>query len=576
MASFTLGAALIALVIAPAALAADTIYWGNDDFAGSTDCTVCISFASVDGPGGGGNLTLTGVPANEVNGIAIDAAAGTIYWANTGSTGTGANTISFMDLDGCCGETLNTAGATVNGPIGVAIDPPAGKIYWANAGGNKISFANLDGSGGGDLNTNGATVNAPWGVAVDPSTGRIYWANHGANSISYANLDGSGGGNLDTTVGTVNSPDAVAVDPNPQRPTLTMVYWTNAGGTVAISGVSVSGSQGIDYTGTDTTGDDPWGLAIDDAGGRIYWPGNTGDVLSFLNINGSGTGNVITTGATVIGPVFPVLLYAPSGAGLPNITGAANVGSTLSCSQGTWAPDILGSFLYRAPQTFAYQWSRDGTDISGATSSTITAASPGAYRCQVTAANFAGSASQASDPFNVPTYQLNVFDGGSGKGTVTSVPAGISCPTSCSAAFGSGTAVTLTASAQAGSEFAGWSGACSGTGVCQLTMDADHDVSATFAPIPPPNTKTAPPNTKITKTKVDGGEAKATFKFKAIGNATSFQCELKRRHNKARFKGCRSSKTYRKLKPGVYTFEVRARGPGGADPTPAKKTFKIP
>jgi len=29
------------------------------------------------------------------------------------------------------------------------------------------------------------------------------------------------------------------------------------------------------------------------------------------------------------------------------------------------------------------------------------------------------------------------------------------------------------------------------------------------------------------------------------------------------------------LKPGKYTFEVRAVGPGGPDPSPAKKKFKI-
>src|SRR4030095_5918505 len=40
--------------------------------------------------------------------------------------------------------------------------------------------------------------------------------------------------------------------------------------------------------------------------------------------------------------------------------------------------------------------------------------------------------------------------------------------------------VTLTATPAAGSTFAGWSGACSGTGSCTVTMSAARSVTATF------------------------------------------------------------------------------------------------
>ena len=40
--------------------------------------------------------------------------------------------------------------------------------------------------------------------------------------------------------------------------------------------------------------------------------------------------------------------------------------------------------------------------------------------------------------------------------------------------------VTLTPSAGANSVFAGWSGACTGMGPCQVTMDAAKSVTATF------------------------------------------------------------------------------------------------
>ena len=51
----------------------------------------------------------------------------------------------------------------------------------------------------------------------------------------------------------------------------------------------------------------------------------------------------------------------------------------------------MARLLYRAPRTFAYQWSRDGTDIAGATSSRCPAGLARQLSCKVTASNFAGS-----------------------------------------------------------------------------------------------------------------------------------------------------------------------------------------
>lgn len=74
----------------------------------------------------------------------------------------------------------------------------------------------------------------------------------------------------------------------------------------------------------------------------------------------------------------------------------------------------------------------------------------------------------------------------SADGVVTSSPAGISCGTVCSSAYDPGAIVTLTATPNAGFELAGWSGACSGTGSCTVTMDRDRAVTATFADDVPP------------------------------------------------------------------------------------------
>ncbi len=78
------------------------------------------------------------------------------------------------------------------------------------------------------------------------------------------------------------------------------------------------------------------------------------------------------------------------------------------------------------------------------------------------------------------TYPLNVAKTGTGIGTVTSNPAGINCGADCSEMYSSGISVTLKASADAGSTFTGWGGACSGSGDCTVTMDATKNVAASF------------------------------------------------------------------------------------------------
>jgi hypothetical protein len=76
---------------------------------------------------------------------------------------------------------------------------------------------------------------------------------------------------------------------------------------------------------------------------------------------------------------------------------------------------------------------------------------------------------------------LSVVTGGTGSGTVTSTPAGISCGSTCSASFNTGSSVTLAATPGAGSTFSGWSGACSGSGTCTVSMTSARTVTATFS-----------------------------------------------------------------------------------------------
>ena len=84
-------------------------------------------------------------------------------------------------------------------------------------------------------------------------------------------------------------------------------------------------------------------------------------------------------------------------------------------------------------------------------------------------------------------HALTVTPAGTGAGMVTSDPAGIDCGNTCVASFSENITVTLTAEASSGSTFEGWSGACTGTAACTVTMDMAQAVTATFtADVPNP------------------------------------------------------------------------------------------
>ncbi len=86
----------------------------------------------------------------------------------------------------------------------------------------------------------------------------------------------------------------------------------------------------------------------------------------------------------------------------------------------------------------------------------------------------------ATNPAVPEEASLCVTRAGTGSGSVSSLPAGVNCGSSCSATFAPGTQVTLTATPEPGSTFAGWHGACAGTGPCTLTLSTADSVIATF------------------------------------------------------------------------------------------------
>jgi len=91
-----------------------------------------------------------------------------------------------------------------------------------------------------------------------------------------------------------------------------------------------------------------------------------------------------------------------------------------------------------------------------------------------------GGSEDAAAP--IDTQPLRVATGGQGSGTVISDPPGIECGMDCNEEFQVDELVRLTAVPSKGSAFAGFSGDCSGTGRCTVTMDTPRSVTATFEP----------------------------------------------------------------------------------------------
>jgi hypothetical protein len=90
--------------------------------------------------------------------------------------------------------------------------------------------------------------------------------------------------------------------------------------------------------------------------------------------------------------------------------------------------------------------------------------------------------SGAAPPPPVASHTLTVAKTGNGSGAVKSQPRGISCGKNCSHDYPTGSIVTLTATAAAGSTFGGWAGACAGSALrCTVTIDAAKSVTASFA-----------------------------------------------------------------------------------------------
>ena len=273
------------------------------------------------------------------------------------------------------------------------------------------------------------------------------------------------------SVAALTNAGAVAVG---SAATLTANGYTQTGGTTTL----VAGSANVIASGTNS-------ISID--GGTLAGVGT-------LQANGGGAATVTNNGGTI----QPGL----SGPGTLSVTGSFSQGAngTLEIdvngpTAGTQFDVLQVSSSAIVGGTLTIQNGASHDPPVGSTFEIITAGSRSGTFAAVQNVDLAGGKfyEVQYNPTNVRlvvaqrsvTHHLTVSKAGTGTGTVTSAPAGITCGATCEADFGDGTSVVLTATPDAGSVFTGWTGDCTGTGACTLTMSADHTVTATFDTAPP-------------------------------------------------------------------------------------------
>jgi uncharacterized protein (DUF2141 family) len=238
-----------------------------------------------------------------------------------------------------------------------------------------------------------------------------------------------------------------------------------------------------------------------------------------VNINGTGAGTVtsapagITCGADCT-ETYPggtrVTLTAAADAGSVftgwNGGGCAGAGACVVSASAT----VTATFNVIPPQQITVTVNKNGTGAGtvtstpagincggdctetypGGTTVTLTPSSTAGSRfagwsggCTGTGTCQVASTVTVTATFNVlpppGTFTVDISKDGTGTGKVVSAPTGIECGATCSFNFFNNTTVTLTATADGGSTFTGWSGGgCTGTGSCVVNTAAT--VTTTF------------------------------------------------------------------------------------------------
>ena len=223
-----------------------------------------------------------------------------------------------------------------------------------------------------------------------------------------------------------------------------------------ISGCASKGAKGC--SATFVSGSRISLTATPGAGSTVTWQGcesASGNVCTISSLAGPKNITATFTLAT-----FRVTVTA-TGTGSGTVSSAppgisCTVGSTSGCAGSfDYGKDVTLTAAPKAGSTVAWT----GCDTSKGNTCTLRALK---------------SSKDVKATFTLESRALTVKTTGNGSGTVTCNGG------TCASRYDYGTVVKLAANPGTGSSFAGWSGDCSGSGACSVTMTASRSVTAAF------------------------------------------------------------------------------------------------
>jgi hypothetical protein len=378
-----------------------------------------------------------------------------------------------------------------NAPCGLAVDSQ-GKIYISDYYHHAIDiYSALLGSGYVTQLAGEDTQDGPCGLALDGAAGHLYVNNYHRNVVRF---------NASAPFGTATAFPLPAEDTPHHLPTGVAVY-PASGGNIYVDNrtyISVYDSSGNPVEeggeplriGVGTLGDG-YGLAVSSfsaTAGRIYVPDAASNTVKIYDL----TVSKVTPAAEIKDPFnHPFTSLHDSAIAIDKETGDV------------YLVDNTQPKLTEKPQATIYIYSSTGVYKGHLKYNIADALQPGLTvdnsnqttqgRVYVTSGNTIEAGIYAYAPGSgtfgsplPPTVSLALTADGSGRGSITSSVAKLDCSSSCEEELLTDGEVPLTANPAAGSEFTGWSGACSGSApTCAVTMDEAASVSAHFAETSP-------------------------------------------------------------------------------------------